>query len=95
MKTAKIAARRPFNARGNRGPAMTAPKARALNPVFALEVGDRFTLIGRTAAAERPDHSRAIGNRAALGTDPGTGQPMTMIHGINRLAPKAGGVPTV
>ena len=101
MKTTEIAAYRPLHARENRGLAMTAPKVHALNPVFALEVGDRFTLIGRTAAAERPDpfglaragqgsngKTRAVGDRAVLGTDPGTGQP-TMIHGIDRLAPKA------
>src|SRR5882762_8812439 len=74
------------------------PKVRVHNPVLAYENGDEFLSILRRAAEGRLDPFILVfegsvpdeklsgeGYRAALGSDPQTGQPMSTCAWINRL----------
>jgi len=78
------------------------PKVYLHNPVLSYEVGDEFMRWFYEADAGRlesfvlvvegsiPNESvKQEGNRAAMGTDPETGEPISTREWINRLAPKA------
>lgn len=78
------------------------PKVHVHNPVISYEVGDDFLKYWYMAWEGKLDpfvlvmegsipneRIKAEGYWAALGTDPGTGQPITTNTWIDRLAPKA------